>query len=173
MTDACHFDPKLYTPARQQTDGYVDFQFSPEAVFARVSDHVTMGEWFPLVKQITVTHPEPVAPGASMVGTARHIEFEGGLKIVETVVYWNPPFCYAYNATGSLFPLKNYLGLFSVEATTAQSGRFIVREWFDDLGAVAQAVVPHGAAGLFAKALANLSHLIGGTAHDMKIVHGD
>ncbi len=62
----------------------------------------------PLVQEITVSHL--VAPGESTIGTARAITFKGGLAVVETVIYWNPPYCYVYKAEGKHFPLKNYVG---------------------------------------------------------------
>ena len=114
MTDLCEFEPSQYTSAPQQTEGWIDFRSSPEKVFARAADHAAMEDWIPLVQGITVTHPGLVAPGASMIGTARHITMKGGLAIIETVVYWNPPHCYAFKAEGKFLPLKNYVGLFAV-----------------------------------------------------------
>ena len=40
--------------------------------------------------------------------------FQGGLTLVERVVYWNPPLCYAYDTQGKVFPLQNYIGLMGV-----------------------------------------------------------
>jgi len=170
MNDQCHFDPAQYTSAPHQTEGWIEFNTSPEKVFARIADHAALGEWIPLVHEITVTHPHPVDPGESTIGTARHITMQGGLAIVETVVYWNPPHCYAYKGEGKHFPLKNYLGLFQIEASDNQSGRFIFREYFDDLGRVEQAILPHGVVAAFRKALGNLARLIDGTEYAMTAV---
>ena len=170
MNDLCSFEPSKYTTAPQQTEGWIVFRESPEKVFARIADHAAMGDWVPLVQEITVTHPHPVAPGESTIGTARHITLKGGLTIVETVVYWNPPYCYAYTAQGKLFPLKNYVGLFAVEPADAQSGRFVFREYFDEMGRVEQAILPHGVVALFKQAMGNLSRLIGGTEYSMTTV---
>jgi hypothetical protein len=170
MNDLCRFDPTQYTTAPQQTEGWIVFRQSPEKVFARVADHATLGEWIPLVNEITVIHPRLVAPGESTIGTARHITMKGGLTIVETVVYWNPPHCYAYKGEGKHFPLKNYLGLFQIESHDDQSGRFIFREYFDELGRVEQAVLPHGVVAAFRQALGNLARLIDGTEYAMTTV---
>jgi len=170
MNDQCHFDPAQYTSAPHQTEGWIEFNTSPEKVFARIADHAALGEWIPLVHEITVTHPHLVDPGESTIGTARHITMQGGLAIVETVVYWNPPHCYAYKGEGKHFPLKNYLGLFQIEASDNQSGRFIFREYFDDLGRVEQAILPHGVVAAFRKALGNLARLIDGTEYAMTAV---
>ena len=170
MNDLCRFDPTQYTAAPQQTEGWIDFRSAPEKVFARAANHAAMGDWIPLVQGITVTHPGPVAPGESIIGTARHITMKGGLTIVETVVYWNPPYCYAYKAEGNHFPLKNYVGLFAVEPADAQSGRFIFREYFDDLGPVEKAILPHGVVTVFKQAMGNLARLVGGTAYAMTAV---
>ena len=171
MNDLCRFEPTQYTTAPHQTEGWIMFRESPENVFARVADHAAMGDWVPLVQEITVSHPHPVAPGESTIGTARHITVKGGLTIVETVIYWNPPPCYAYKAEGKLFPLKNYVGLFSVEPADAQSGRFIFREYFDEMGPVEQALLPRGVVGLFKQALGNLARLIGGTEYGVTTVN--
>jgi len=76
MNSQGHFDPTLFTSARQQTEGWIDFRFSPEAVFARVSDHASMNDWVPMVHSIEVTQPHSVEPGQSTVGTACHITFK-------------------------------------------------------------------------------------------------
>jgi len=170
MNDSGRFDPAQYTTAPHQTEGWIVFRQSPERVFARIADHAALGEWIPLVQEITVSHPHPVAPGESTIGTARHITMKGGLTIVETVVYWNPPYCYAYKGEGKHFPLKNYLGLFQIEASDDQSGRFIFREYFDDLGRVEQAILPHGVVSVFKQALGNLARLIDGTEYAMTAV---
>ena len=170
MIDLCNFEPTRYTTAPQQTEGWIVFRAPPEKVFARVTDHAAMGDWIPLVQEITVSHPHPVAPGQSTIGTARQITMKGGLTIVEKVVYWNPPYCYAYTSEGKHMPLKNYVGLFSVVRTDAHSGRFIFREYFDDLNRVEQAILPHGVVALFKQSLANLAPLIGGTEYAMTAV---
>ena len=166
MPDLCVFDPAQHTSARQQTEGWIDFRFAPDAVFARVADHASMCDWVPMVHTVTVTHPRPVGMGESTVGTARTIKFKGGLAITETVVYWNPPYCYAYNAEGKHVPMKNYIGLFTVKATGAQSGRLILREYFE-LGRAEQAILPHGVVYAFRHALGILAKSIGGTHYAM------
>ncbi len=122
MNDLCRFEPTQYTTAPHQTEGWIVFRESPDKVFARVADHAALGDWIPLVQEITVSHPHPVAPGESTIGTARAITFKGGLAVVETVVYWNPPHCYAYKGEGKYFPLKNYLGLFKSSLSTTRAG---------------------------------------------------
>lgn len=170
MKALCRFDVTQYAPSPHQTEGWIEFRELPEKVFARVADHAAMGEWVPMLQVQSVTHPHPVAPGESTIGTARHLKITGGIEFVETVVYWNPPYSYAYKAEGTHFPLKNYLGLFTVEPSDAQGGRFIIREYFDDGKWLEQAVLPHGAVILFRKALGNLARLIGGTEYAMTTV---
>ena len=171
MDDLCVFEPTRYTSAPQQTEGWIEFREAPEKVFARVADHAGMEDWLPRSQQITVSHPHPVAPGESTVGTARHITMQGGLTIVETVVYWNPPHCYAYTAQGEHFPLRNYVGLFVVDASDGQSGRLIFREYFDQTNPVRQTLLMRGAVHFFQVALGNLAPLIGGTEYAMTKVN--
>lgn len=171
MNDECRFNPKNFTPAPHQTEGWILFNTPPDQVFARVADHAKLVDWIPLVQAITVTHPQPVAPGESCIGTARHVTMKGGIEVMETVVYWNPPFCYAYDSAGKHLPFTNYVGLFQVEPMDTHSGKLIFREYFDGAGHVGQAVMPHGAAALFLKALGNLARLIGGTEYAMTTVH--
>jgi len=170
MSDLCAFDPKSLTTAPHQTEGWILFRESPERVFARVADHAAMGEWLPLVQDIRVSHPAPVAPGQSMIGTTRTITLKGGLSVTEEGVYWNPPYCYAYSSRGKLFPLKNYIGLCLVEPLDDTSGKLILREYFDELGPLPQAIVPHGVVAVFHQALGNLARLIGGTEYAMTAV---
>ena len=170
MNDQCRFDATEFTTAPHQTEGWIAFRESPEKVFARIADHAALGDWVPFVQAVTVSHPRTLAPGESTIGTARHITMKGGLTIVETVVYWHPPHCYAYKAEGTHLPFKNYLGLFQVEPINDQSGKFIFREYFDGAGRVGEALLPHGVAAVFHKALGNLARLIGGTEYAMTAV---
>ena len=125
----------------------------------------------PFITEITVTHPQAVSPGESTIGTARHITMMGGVAIVETVVYWNPPHCYAYSGQGKHFPMKNYVGLFAIEPVDAQSGRLLFREYFDDMGFVEQASsTPWCALPCSSMALGNLARLIGGMEYAMTAV---
>lgn len=55
-------------------------------MFALVSDHGALGDWVPLVQEVIVTHPRPMDPGVSTIGTTRVITFKGGLEIVEEAV---------------------------------------------------------------------------------------
>jgi hypothetical protein len=146
------------------------FRESPAKVFALISDHSALGDWVPLVQEVTVMHPRPLAPGESTIGAMRIITFKGGLEVVEKVVYWNPPYCYAYTSEGKQRPFKNYVGLFSVEPIDDQSGRFIFREYFDEMGRVEQAIMPHGVTSLGKQAMGNLARLIGGTEYAMTTV---
>jgi len=170
MNDLCGFEPTLYTSAPQQTEGWIVFHQSPEKVFARISDHATLGDWVPFVQKVTVTHPRQLAPGESTIGSSRAITFTGGLAVIEKVVYWNPPYCYAYTSEGKHFPFKDYVGLFRVEPADAESGKFIFREYFNQMGPLGQAILPHGVVALFSLALGNLSRLIDGTEYDMTVV---
>jgi hypothetical protein len=170
MNDLCGFDPTQYTTAPHRTEGFIAFRESPQKVFARVADHASMGDWIPLVQKITVEHPNEVAPGESTVGTARLITMKGGIEIVETVVYWKSPHCYAYKAEGKHLPFRNYIGLFQVEPIDELRGKFIFREYFDGTGSIENAILPHGVAAVFHNVLGNLARLIGGTDYAMTAV---
>jgi len=170
MNDLCCFEPSHYTSAPQQTEGWIVFHQSPEKVFARTADHVTLGEWIPFVQTVIVTHPRQLAPGESTIGSSRTIKFTGGLVVTERVVYWNPPYCYAYTSEGKHFPFKDYVGLFQVKPADAESGRFIFREYFSEMRRLEQITLPYGMVALFKLALGNLASLIDGTEYDMTVI---
>ena len=170
MTDLCKFEPTRYPTAPHQTEGWIVFQESPEKAPACIADHAAMGDWVPLVQKVTVTHPRPLAHDVSTIGTTRFITLKGGMEIVEKVAYWNPPYCYAYTSEGKHFPFKNYVGLFQVDPMDAQSGRLIFREYFEEMGHLQQAILPHGVIALGKKAMGNLSRLIGGSEYAMTTV---
>jgi len=58
----------------------------------------------------------------------------------------------------------------SVESADAHSGRFVFREYFDDMGRVEQAVLPHGVTALLGWALGTLARSIGGTRYAIAAV---
>lgn len=169
-TNDLNFDPTKFTSARLQTEGWMKFTDPPEKVFALLADHKGMTQWLPLLKKVTVTHTQEVAPGESAVGTARKMEFEGGITLVETVVFWNPPLCYAYDTKGKVFPLQNYIGFMGVEPNKKGGGKFIFREYFDVQGRVKQAILPHGVVPPMRIAMRKLCKLIGGTEYEVKHV---
>lgn len=115
MNDLCRFEPTRYTTAPHQSEGWIAFRESPEKMFVRIADHAALGDWVPLVHEVTVTHPRPLAPGESTIGTTRFITLKGGLEIVEKVVHWNPLYCYADATEGKHFPFKNYVGLLQAD----------------------------------------------------------
>ena len=155
------FDPTEFTNAPLQTEGWIRFTDPPEEVFARIAHHEGMTEWLPLLKKVNVSHPRDLAPGESTIGTTRELVFQGGLTLVERVVFWNPPLCYAYDTQGKVFPLQNYIGLMGVEPAE-NGGTFIFHEYFDVQGRVQNAVIPHGIVLPMRQALHKLSQLIGG-----------
>lgn len=166
------FDPTRFTDARLQTEGFIRFTGSPDQAFARIANHQGMTEWVPLLKQVTVTHPQELAAGESASGTTRTLVFQGGITLVERIVFWNAPlrYAFAYDTQGKGFPLQHYIGLMGVEPAAGGGGTLIFREYFEVKGRVSQAVIPHGVALLMRQALQKLSELIGGTEYDVKHV---
>jgi hypothetical protein len=164
------FDPAKFTDAPLQTEGWIRFADPPDTVFARLAHHEGLTEWVPLLKKVTVSHPQPVASGESTVGTTRTLVFQGGLTLVEHVVYWNPPLCYAYDTQGKIFPLQNYIGLMGVEPREDGGGTFIFREYFAVSGRIQNAVIPHGIVLPMREGFHKLSQLIGGTEYDVRHV---
>ena len=163
------FDPTQFTNAPLQTEGWIRFTDPPVKVFALIANHEGMTAWLPLLKKVTVTHPQALPPGESMVGTTRTLKFQGGITLVEQVVFWNTPWCYAYDTQGKGFPLQNYIGLFGV-VPEKNGGTFVFREYFDAKGRVKRAVIPHGLVLPMRQAFKKLSKLIGGTELDVRHV---
>ena len=163
------FDPTRYTSAPLQTEGWIRFTGPPEKVFAQITNHEGMTEWVPLLKKVTVTHPETLPPGESAVSTTRTLVFEGGLTLVERIVFWNAPLCYAYDTQGKVFPLHHYIGLMGVEPGQ-DGGTFVFREYFEVGGRMEETVIGHGVLPAMRKAFGKLSKLIGGTGFDVKHV---
>jgi hypothetical protein len=46
----------------------------------------------------------------------------------------------------------------------------MIREYFDEMGRVEQAILPHGVTAIGKQAMGNLARLIGGTEYDMTMV---
>ncbi len=127
-----------------------------------------MTEWLPVLEQVTVSHPQALASGESAVGTTRTLVFQGGLTLVEHVVYWNPPLCYAYDTQGKVFPLQNYIGLMGIVPGEDGGGTLMFREYFTVSGRIGNTVIPHGIVLPMREGLHKLSQLIGGTEYDVK-----
>jgi hypothetical protein len=164
------FDPGHYTGAPLQTEGIIRFGGSPDAVFARIANHPAMTDWVPLLKTVQVSHPKPVPPGESMVGTTRVLALRGGVTIREEIVYWDPPRCYAYTTEGKRWPMRNYVGFMGVQTAAGGGGDFLFREYFCVDGALRRALVSPGIVILGRRALHNLSKLIGGTSVEFRHV---
>ena len=173
QTSKSGFDPIQFTQSPLKTDGWIKFTNPPEEVFKVVSDHEGMKVLLPLVKEITVSNPPDIQPGESGIGTARTLEFQGGIKVVETIVFWKPPFGYAYSATGNVFPLQNYIGYMGIEPADGGGGTFIFREYYDVKGKLQNTVIPHGVVLAMKQAFGKLSKLIGGTEFDVREASSD
>ena len=166
------FDPGHYTGAPLQTEGIIRFGGSPDAVFARIANHPAMTDWVPLLKTVQVSHPKPVPPGESMVGTTRVLALRGGVTIREEIVYWDPPRSFAYTTEGKRWPMRNYVGFMGVQATADGAGVFLFREYFSVEGALRRALVSRGIVILGRRALRNLSKLTGGTSAQFRHIPG-
>lgn len=169
-TDNFDFDPTSLTSAPLQTEGWIHFSDSPEQVFARLANHEGMTEWIPLLNQVTVSHPQTLASGKNTVGTTRTLVFKGGITLVERIVFWNAPLCYAYDTQGKGFPMQNYIGFMGVEPAENGGGTFIFREYFDVKGPIKHTIIPHGVVPPMRQVLHKLSQLIGGTDYDVNHV---
>src|SRR5689334_22246983 len=108
------FDPGRYTAAPLQTEGVIRFTGSPDAVFARIANHGALTDWVPMLKTVQVSHPKPMPPGESTIGTTRVLALRGGVTL-EEIVYWDPPRCYAYTTEGNHWPIRSYVGFVGVE----------------------------------------------------------
>ena len=164
------FDPTKFTNAPLQTAGWIRFTDPPDKTFTRLANHEGLTEWLPLLKRVTVSHPQSPASGESAVGTTRTLVFQGGLTLVEHIVYWNSPCCYAYDTQGKVFPLRDYIGLMGIEPSEGGGGVFVFREYFAVSGRIESAIIPHGVVPLMQKAFHKLSQLIGGTEYDVQHV---
>jgi hypothetical protein len=166
------FDPGHYTAAPLQTEGMIRFAGSPGDVFAQIADHPAMTGWVPLLKTVQVSHPQPLPPGESMIGTTRILVLRGGVTVREDIVYWDPPRCFAYTTEGKRWPMQNYVGFMGVQATAGGGGVFLFREYFSVEGALRRALVSRGIVILGRRALRNLSKLTGGTSTQFRLVPG-
>jgi hypothetical protein len=164
------FDPASLTGAPLQTNGWIRFTDPPVQVFDRLANHEGMTEWVPLLKNVKVTHPLELVPGNSAVGTTRELTFPGGITLVEQVLFWNPPYCYAYDTHGKDLPFQNYIGFMGVEPGENGGGTFVFKEYFDIEGRIKKTVIPYGVAAAMRQAFHKLSQLIGGTEYDVKHV---
>jgi len=165
------FDPGRYTAAPLQTEGVIRFAGSPDAVFARIANHPAMTDWVPLLKTVQVSHPKPLPPGESMIGTTRVLALRGGVRIREEIVYWDPPHCYAYTTEGKRWPLRKYVGFMGVQpAADGGGGNFVFREYFCVDGTLRRALVSRSIVILGKRALGNLSKLIDGMSAEFRHV---
>jgi len=163
------FDPGRYTAAPLQTEGVIRFTGSPDAVFARIANHGALTDWVPMLKTVQVSHPKPMPPGESTIGTTRVLALRGGVTLREEIVYWDAPRCYAYTTEGNHWPIRSYVGFVGVESA-AEGGTFLFKEYFCVDGTLRRALVPHGIVLLGRRALHNLSKLIGGRSVEVRHV---
>lgn len=161
------FDPTQFTTATLQTEGWIRFNAAPDQVFARLADHEGMTDWLPLLSKVTVVRPEGLATGEDGPGVTRTLHFHGGITLVEQVVYWNPPLCYSYDTSGTLFPMDNYIGMMGVLPGQDGGGTFVFREYFELQDRPESAIIPHGVVLAMKQAFGRLSKLIDGTEYDV------
>ena len=86
------FDPTQFTNAPLQTEGWIRFTDPPDKVFARLAHHEGLTEWVPLLKKVTVTHPQPACERRehrrhnAYAGFSRRIDAGRTRRVLESAV---------------------------------------------------------------------------------------
>lgn len=96
MSDPSDFSIKQHTPASLRLELKASFRVSPQELFRTVSDHHAVASWVPLMKAVSMEHRQGGHDGECGVGSVRHCTLRGMGGLDETIVWWNPPYGYAF-----------------------------------------------------------------------------
>ncbi len=75
-----------------------------------VSDHEGMTGWMPMISKVELVQPN--AEQKWEEGSERHCQFGPDL-LQERIVYWNPPYAYAYSIA-DMHIVKDHIGVFQL-----------------------------------------------------------
>jgi len=107
------FNSNDYTNAPKQLEVSRIIHASINAVWKVVSNHKGMTQWMPMIKHVELVKEDD--QGAWGEGCERHCQFGSDL-LKEKIVYWNPPYGYAY-MIADMHIVKNHIGYINLEET--------------------------------------------------------
>ncbi len=105
------FGVKQFTRAPKQIVIKKTIDAPIDKVWEIVSNHQGMTQWMPMIKQVNLIKADNQGEWGD--GCERHCQFGPDL-LKEKIVYWDPPYGYAY-MIADMHLVKNHLGHFQLE----------------------------------------------------------
>ncbi|MEM8875901.1 MAG: SRPBCC family protein [Planctomycetota bacterium] len=157
-----------FTQAPLQIAGSFEFDAPPSVVFDKVSHDEGIRAVLPMVR--TVRHEGPDSNGACSVGAVRICDFGPAMgKVRETIVWWDAPRGYAFQAEATRLPIRDHLAYFLLELTARGGTRLTIEHYFRRRRLPHALLVREMMASMITKAMAKLAQDVGGRSGRMTV----
>lgn len=106
------------------------FRTSPQKLFDTVSDHHAIVNWVPLMRAVAMEHSD----GQCGVGAIRHCSLHGMGGIDETILWWNPPYGYAFRVEAKsklMMPTQDHVSVMKIKPTIGGGCELTWRHYFN------------------------------------------
>ncbi|MFA7351588.1 MAG: SRPBCC family protein [Methylotenera sp.] len=117
MSELIKFNIKQHTQAPLRLAYEMDFNASPEALFQTISDHNAVLNWVPLMKSVSMEHQQNNTQACD-VGSVRHCSLHAMGGIDETILWWNPPYGYAFKVEAKskiMMPTVDHVSVMQID----------------------------------------------------------
>lgn len=126
------FDIKKYSQAPLRFAWEIDFANNPETVFNIISDQHALLNWVPLMKSVSMEH-NPNNIDECGIGSIRHCSLHGMGGIDETILWWDPPYGYAFKVEAKskiMMPTKDHVSVMLINQLPCGGSRLTWEHYF-------------------------------------------
>lgn len=138
MITPTEFQIEKYTKAPLRLELKSSFSITPDLLFKIISDHNAVVNWVPLMKAVSMEHHQSSGDECS-VGSVRHCTLRGIGRIDETILWWNPPYGYAFRVAAKskmMMPTEDHVSVMLIEASADGESILTWRHYFNWQGLV-------------------------------------
>lgn len=139
MDNPTKFNIEQYSNAPLRLELRSAFNVAPDLLFSAVSDHRAIVNWVPLMKAVSMEHHASDGIKECGVGSVRHCTLHGMGGIDETIVWWNPPYGYAFRVAAKskmMMPTEDHISVMLIEPDHNGGSILTWRHYFNWSGLV-------------------------------------
>ncbi|PKO47111.1 MAG: hypothetical protein CVU29_04080 [Betaproteobacteria bacterium HGW-Betaproteobacteria-22] len=133
MPELIKFNVKQHTQAPLRLAFEMDFHATPELLFKTISDHHSVINWVPLMKSVSMEHHHNNAHECG-VGSVRHCSLRAMGGIDETILWWSPPYGYAFKVEAKsriMMPTTNHVSVMQIDRLADGGSHLTWHHYYD------------------------------------------
>ena len=165
------FDVKRYTNAPLRIYGEFLFYAPVQVTFDKMTDPQKIAQWFNMVKGGAVDHTASSKTDDWGEGSKRYCDTSMG-KLDETIYAWHAPYLTAYNVKAWSMPIKDHLGVITVQPIEGSHSRVTWSQYFNYKGLIMRNIFPFMMRKMMKDGMTALAKELGGPGGQVSLVDG-